>query len=335
MKIFITGVAGFLGSHLADKLLKLGFEVCGVDNLIGGELSNVNPKVRFNIADCNNLNAMIEYSQGCDIVFHAACTAHDGLSVFSPYHITYNTFQATISVLSAALKNNVKKFIYCSSMSRYGEQETCPYTEMMICAPNVPYGIAKYAAEKVIERLSNLYGMQYTIIVPHNIIGPRQKYDDPYRNVAAIMINRVLQNKPPIIYGDGSQKRCFSYVDDVIYCLVKVISQDNVNGEIINVGPDSEYVTINEMTRMILDITQSSLEPIYLPGRPLEVKFANCSADKARTLLEFEAKVCLYDGLSKMVKYILKKGTKEFDYNVAPLEIINELTPVTWRNKIF
>ena len=129
MKIFITGVAGFLGSHLADRMLEDGNEVIGVDSLVGGLKENVNNKVEFHQADCNNLEEMKKLMEGCDIVFHAACTTHDGFSLFSPYYITQNTFQITMSVLSAAVQNNVKKFIYCSSMARYGKQEKIPYTE--------------------------------------------------------------------------------------------------------------------------------------------------------------------------------------------------------------
>lgn len=99
MKVFITGVAGFMGSHLADRLIKNGDYVVGVDNLVGGDIANVNPKVEFYNEDCDNLEKMVEYMKGCDVVFHAACTAHDGFSLFSPYYITKNTFQITISVM--------------------------------------------------------------------------------------------------------------------------------------------------------------------------------------------------------------------------------------------
>lgn len=153
MKVFISGVAGFLGSHLADSLINQGVEVVGVDNLVGGQLKNVNSKVEFHQEDCGNLKKMNEYMKGCDVVFHAACTAHDGLSLFSPYYITHNTFGITMSVLSAAAQNKIKKFIYCSSMSRYGEQETLPFIEEMDCNPRVPYGVAKYAAELVIRQI--------------------------------------------------------------------------------------------------------------------------------------------------------------------------------------
>lgn len=210
MKVFITGVAGFMGSHLADRLIENGDYVVGVDNLVGGDIENVNPKVEFYNEDCDNLEKMVEYMKGCDVVFHAACTAHDGFSLFSPYYITKNTFQITMSVFSAAIQNKVSKFIYCSSMSRYGEQEVLPFTEDMICKPKVPYGAAKYAAELVVEQICTLNDVYFNIIVPHNIIGPRQCANDPFRNVAAIMINRMLQGKQPVIYGDGEQKRCFS-----------------------------------------------------------------------------------------------------------------------------
>jgi UDP-glucose 4-epimerase len=143
-KIFITGVAGFLGSHVADRMLELGYEVVGVDNLVGGFMENVNPKVTFYEADCNDLEAMKKYMKGCDVVFHAACTAHDGFSLFSPYYITKNTFENTMSVLSAAAYNKVNKFIYCSSMARYGKQPQLPYREDMECMPVTPYGVAKY-----------------------------------------------------------------------------------------------------------------------------------------------------------------------------------------------
>ena len=333
MKVFITGVAGFLGSHLADRLLDLGYDVVGVDNLDGGFLENVNPKVEFYKEDCDNLEMMKKYMKDCDVVFHAACTAPDGFSFFAPYYITRNTFQITMSILSAAIENNVSKFIYCSSMARYGTQPTIPYTEDMECFPVTPYAVGKYASELVIKQLCELNNIYYTIIVPHNIYGPRQNYTDPYRNVAAIMINKMLKGEQPIIYGDGEQKRCFSYIDDCINCIEKVITQDNLNGEIINIGPDEEFVTINELTREIADILEFDLNPIYVKDRPKEVKEATCSSDKARKMLGYKTKTPLRKGLEEMVKYIKEKGPKDFQYNYK-LEITNKNTPDTWKKKM-
>ena len=332
-KIFITGVAGFLGSHLADRMIELGYEVVGVDNLVGGFMENVNPKVKFYKEDCNNFEKMKEAMAGCDVVFHAACTAHDGFSLFVPHFVTQNTFGITMSVLSAAVSTKVKKFIYCSSMARYGKQPNIPYTEDMECMPVTPYGVAKYAAEQVIEQICTLNNVNYTILVPHNIIGPRQNYTDPYRNVAAIMINRMLQNKQPIIYGDGNQKRSFSFINDCIYCIEKTILQDNLNGEVINIGPDEEFVTINELAEEIAKNLEFDLKPIYVKDRPYEVKLAKCSSDKARRLLGYETKTSFEQGIKEMVDDIKLKGSKEFNYN-CPIEIENENTPNTWKDQI-
>ena len=334
MRIFITGVAGFLGSHLADRMIEKKIEVVGVDNLSGGFIENVNTDVEFHIADCMDIDKMKKYSKGCDVIFHAACTAHDGLSIFSPHYITQNTFQITMSVLSAALDNHVKRFIYCSSMARYGNKAETLYTEDMVCCPESPYGYAKLAAEKIIAQLASLNDMEYVIVVPHNIFGPRQNYTDPYRNVVAIMINRILQGKPPIIYGDGQQTRCFSYITDVIDCLVKIIELKNLNGEIINIGPDEEFITINRLSEMISSIAGVYYEPIYMPARPLEVHHAACSSNKARKLLGYKTKTTLIAALKEIYDFIRCCGMKEFNYNTAPIEIHNRKLPPAWGKKL-
>ena len=267
---------------MADRMLELGYSVVGVDNMVGGFMENVNKKVEFYEADCIDLEKMPELMKGCDVVFHGACTAHDGFSLFSPHYITQNTFQITMSVLTAAVRNRVKKFIYCSSMARYGKQEKIPYTEDMECLPVTPYGVAKYASEMVVKQICELNDIKYTIIVPHNIIGTKQNYTDPFRNVASIMINRMLQGKQPIIYGDGEQKRTFSFSEDCISCIEKIVENDNISGEVINIGPDEEFVTINHIAREIADILNFDLDPIYVKDRPNEVKLATCSSDKAR-----------------------------------------------------
>ena len=145
-RIFITGIAGFLGSHLADRMLDLGYEVVGNDNLIGGYRDNVPENVVFYEIDCCDNAAMAEIMKDCDVVIHAAATAHEGLSVFSPDFITKNIFQASVSTISAAIQNHVKRFVYCSSMARYGDL-VAPFTEDMQPKPVDPYGIAKAAGK--------------------------------------------------------------------------------------------------------------------------------------------------------------------------------------------
>ena len=332
MKIYITGIAGFLGSHLAKRLIDLGHEVSGNDSMIQGELDNLPKNINFHKIDCCNFDEMLRNLRGTDIVYHCAATAHEGLSVFSPNFITKNIYQASISVITASIVNKVKRFVFCSSMARYGNQKS-PFTEDMPTKPEDPYGIAKAAVEDTLKSLCDVHSMDYNIAVPHNIVGPNQKYDDPFRNVMSIFINRNLQNKPSIIYGDGKQKRCFSYIDDVIFCLEKLALEKKISREIINIGPDEETITINELAKLVANETGYNGQPIYVPGRPQEVKEAACSSDKARKLLDYKTKTSLKDSIKLTADYIRNKGIKNFDYNL-PVEIKTDKTPKTWTNKI-
>jgi len=333
MHIFITGIAGFLGSNLADFYLKKGYKVSGNDNLIGGEIQNVDPKVNFYQYDCENLNKNVKYFKDVDVVIHAAAFAHEGLSVFSPYLITRNVFSGSIAVFTAAIKQNVKRIVYCSSMARYGDIQQ-PFKETDIPNPVDPYGISKLSAEMVLKNLSETHGIEYNIAVPHNIIGPKQKYDDPFRNVAAIMINLMLQNRKPIIYGDGEQTRSFSDVNDCVFCIDKLATDKNIVSEIFNIGPDENYITINELFKKISNIIKFNKEPLYFKDRPNEIKYSNCSADKARKRLGYKTKFDVDTSLKNMFEFIKEKGPKRFIYNYD-IEINNEKTPETWSKKIF
>ena len=331
LKILITGEAGFLGSHLAEKLSNMKHKVVGIDNMIGGYKDNVPKNIEFHEIDCCDLKAVKNVMKGVNVVYHCAATAHEGLSVFSPYEITKNNYLASISIFTAAVNEKVKRIIFCSSMARYGDQKT-PFSENMKPKPVDPYAISKVAAEEVLANLCELNNIEWVIAVPHNIIGPRQKYDDPFRNVISIMINRMLQGKAPIIYGDGEQKRCFSYIDDCLSCMLPMLDQKNLNKQIINVGPDEEFVTINKVAEICTNLTGINLKPIFKKDRPREVKHALCSSDKARELLNYKTTTGLEEGIKKTYEYIKKRGTRPFDYNIE-LEIKNELTPDTWKNK--
>ena len=331
-KVFITGVAGFLGSHLAKKMSELGWTVSGNDNFSGSDHSNLQPFIKFYEADCCDLATMKAAMKGVDLLFHCAATAHEGLSVFSPTFITRNNYEASVATFTAAINANVKRVVFCSSMARYGDQEA-PFTELMQPAPVDPYGIAKVAAEETLKVLAKVHEFEWNIAVPHNIVGEGQKYDDPYRNVMSIMLNRNLQGLPSVIYGDGLQSRCFSYIDDCIECLVRMGIEPTINGEIINIGPDEEVITINELANLCANETGLNSRPIYhYSGRPQEVKHASCSSDKARALLDYQTKTTVAEAVKKTADYIRKSGAKKFTYHI-PLEIINEKTPQTWTEK--
>ena len=334
MHIFITGIAGFLGSNLAEYYLKKNFTVSGCDNLIGGSLDNIDQnKINFFKADCEDFSTMKKIIKGADVLCHADAYAHEGLSSFSPVLISNNNVTGSVSVFTAAIINKVKRIVYCSSMARYGRIKI-PFKEDDELRPVDPYGVSKVAAENILKILSDTHNVEYNIAVPHNIIGPRQKYNDPYRNVVSIMINLMLQKRNPIIYGDGNQKRTFSDIDDCVYCLDKLLTDPKIVSQVINIGPDEEYISINELYRLLSNKLKFNLEPKYLEDRPNEVKEATCSADKARKLLGYKTGVSLDKSLDKMIDYISKKGPKSFEYNY-PLEINNEMTPLAWKERLF
>ena len=334
MHIFITGIAGFLGSNLAEYYLNKGFKVSGCDNLVGGSLDNLNIKnINFFKSNCEDLEEMKKIMKGVDVVCHAAAYAHEGLSSCSPVLISNNNVTGSVSVFTAAIHNNVRRIVFCSSMARYG-QIRVPFKEDDDLKPVDPYGVSKVAAENILKILSKTYKFEYNIAVPHNIIGPKQKYNDPYRNVVSIMVNLMLQNRNPIIYGDGNQKRTFSDIDDCVYCLDKLITDPKIVSEVVNIGPDEEYITINDLYHLLSNKLQFNLAPIYLKDRPNEVKEATCSSDKARKILGYKTKVKLSESLDKLINYIQKIGPKKFEY-IYPLEIDNEKTPLSWKEKLF
>lgn len=329
MRIFVTGAAGFLGSHLAGAFINHGHSVVGCDNLIGGDLENLPEGITFERADCCDVSAMKQLAAGADLIYHCAAIAPEGYSVFAPAIIAQHVYQNTAAVLAAAANERVKRFVFCSSMARYG-QGNPPFREDHLPAPETPYSIAKVAAEQLCRNLAETHGFEYVIAVPHNIIGPKQKYDDPYRNVAAIMINRMLQGLQPIIYGDGEQMRSFSFVQDCVDPLVRMAERDGLHGEVINIGPDEEPVTINQLAEILAEMLDFDLDPIYLPERTREVRIATCSSSKARRLLGYRTTVSLRAGLASMIEWIREHGTKPFQHYL-PIEIDSPLLPSTWR----
>jgi len=335
MRVFITGVAGFLGSHLADAFLARGDQVAGCDNFIGGEMENVPRGVDFYSGDCNDFDRLKKAMRAVDVVYHCAVTAHEGLSVFSPHENARNGYAASAGVFSAACSVGVKRIVFCSSMARYGALDTLPFTEDMLPNPVDPYGVGKYAAELMLKSLCETHGVEWAVAVPHNIYGPRQCYRDPFRNVVSIFANLMLQGRRPYIYGDGMQQRCFSFFSDAVDPLVKMATMPEVVGETINIGPDGEVVTVLGVAEMVSKLIGVEFNPIFKPGRPREVRFAHCSADKARRLLGYDSKVSLHNGLEQTVEWIRDRGARPFSYHMLSIEIESEKLPETWNKRLF
>lgn len=332
-KILITGAAGFMGSHLCDYLCNNN-DVIGVDDFSCGFKHNLSGNYEFEKVDLKNfeaINLLIKKFKP-DLVYHLAAWAHEGLSQFCPKLITENNYNAYLNVLTACVKYDVQKIVCCSSMSVYGNQES-PFTEDMNRKPDDVYAIAKVAMEQLTEIFSVVYGIKYCICRPHNCYGPRQNMSDPYRNVIAIFINRLLQNKNFFIYGDGNQKRSFSYIDDVIPYLAKTGLLEECNSHIINLGPKEE-TTINELADLLLQLfDKNEFKPKYLPQRPQEVKNAWCDSKKAEDLLKYRTSTTLKEGLIKMIEWAKGIGFSEPKY-LDSLEIEKGDVPLTWKNKL-
>ena len=288
--------------------------------------------VEFYELDLDDLEAISPVFVGADLVIHAACTAYEGLSVFSPALVVRNTVQISVNAMTASIRANVSKFVFMSSMARYGDNLGDVFDESLIPKPQDPYGIAKLAAEQLLTNLAEIHGVDLVILVPHNIVGARQKFDDPFRNVASIMTNRMLQGKQPIVYGDGSQQRCFSFIQDVIAPIMQACDSDEAVGEVINIGPDESPITILNLAERLAEIIGFQLSPIFMPGRPQEVPIALCSSDKARQLLGYKTTVSLDQGLEDLVEWI-RPRVKDFEYHL-PIEIDSDLTPKTWTQRL-
>jgi len=332
MRVFITGVGGLLGSTLARYLILQGDEVGGIDNMIGGVDGNVPEKVEFTNGDITDVELMKEITKGYEVIFHAAALPYEGLSVFSPAIVTESIVFGTVSVASAAIHNNVRLFINCSSMARYGDQEP-PFTEDMPTNPVDPYGLAKVQAEQHLELLRQIHGLNYVTVVPHNVIGVGQRYYDPFRNVVGIMINRCFQGKPLVIYGDGEQKRSFSNVYDCILAIHKIMeSNRDICGQVYNIGPDDNEISIKQLAYKVGHHCQKYPSLEHYPDRPQEVKNAFCSSNKIRKEFNYNAKITMDQTIQEMADWI-RPRVKDFEYHLE-LEFITDKTPKTWTDKL-
>lgn len=337
-KILITGSAGFMGSHLYDYLSKRGHKVYGADDLSGGFLRNVSHKKFFTKLDLRDRKKTAAYIQRLrpGIIFHLAADATEGRSQFTPFSAVDRNFVAYTNLLIPAIKHGLKKIILTSSMAVYGGQQV-PFEEKMIPRPEDIYGISKVAMEEMTKVLANVYGFKYIIVRPHNVYGPRQNMSDPYRNVVKIFINSLIRGKNFYIYGDGKQKRAFSYIDDVTKALANAAFKKECEKKIINIGSDI-VVTVNDLAKIILEeffgkkIPKKFL-PEYLPLRPQEVKYAYSDHKLAKKLIGFKEKTGLREGIKNTITHAKSFGPQEFVY-LTEMDLEHSLIPKTWTAKL-
>lgn len=324
MKVLVTGGAGFIGSHLVDKLLAEGHQVRVIDDYSGGNRRNI-PKYVLPIygVDCRDIDSVDrEFNEfKPDIVYHLAANAAENKAQFSPIDITSRNYDAFIKVLTPFIKYGGKRFVFTSSIAVYGALQT-PFKETDKPEPEDLYGITKLAAEQTLKVMSQVHEFEYVIARPHNVYGPRQNMRDPYRNVVTIWMNAWMQHKPYYIYGDGEQKRCFSYIEDVIEALYNCGFSD-VSGKTFNIGADQAY-TLNELAK----IMPIPYQPTYLPQRPQEVKYAIADHTQAIKYLNYKDRMSLKNGILKTWLWANQQGPQDPIY--TELEIPSKKTPSNW-----
>jgi len=330
--ILVTGGAGFMGSHLVDQLIREGHDVTVVDNLSGGSLSNVNRNAHFIRGDLQDAKVCRKAVSGVDMVYHLAAHAAEGQSIFCPVYNAKSNYIGFLQLIEAAINSGVKMFVHTSSMSVYGRQEKMPMREEQHYNPKDPYAVGKAAIEQILPIYYDVFGLNYSILIPHNVYGERQNLQDPYRNAIAIFMNRVAAGKPPIIFGDGTQTRAFTYVRDCTPYIAKAGFAREAFGERINIGSE-EVVTLNEVARIVLEeMARTDLKPIYAPPRPSEVKHSYCSSEKARRILDYKTTTPLKVGIHNMAEWVKKQGPQKFRY-WKNLEITKK-APEVWTKRM-
>jgi len=328
MKSLVTGGAGFIGSHVARHCLALGHDVVVLDDLSGGFPDQVPPDAVFiqgSVTDSDLIQRLFaEHEFG--YVYHLAAYAAEGLSHFIRRFNYTNNLIGSANLINASIKNRVRCFVFTSSIAVYGSNQL-PMREDLIPQPEDPYGIAKYAVELDLRAAHSLFGLNYIIFRPHNVYGENQNLGDRYRNVIGIFMNQVMQGKLMTVFGDGSQTRAFSYIDDVAPHIANSVNVRDAYGEVINIGADEPY-TINYLAEVVARAFGEKPRIQYLPARN-EVVHAYSDHTKAKQLFGQHATVSLEEGVARMAEWARRVGARQ-SQRFDDIEVRLNLPP-SWR----
>ena len=304
-KVLVTGGAGFIGSHLIDKLLHEGFEVIALDDFSSGKIENLRhhsgaSSFRLIRGDIRNMGDVKKAVEDADAVFHLAAIVSVPLSVKNPSLVDDVNVRGTLNLLEASLDADVKRFVYASSCAVYGETSDLPIDERHPTAPLSPYAASKLAAEHHCRAFQKDYGLETVCFRYFNAYGLRQK-KGPYSGVITRFINRIKQEKPPVIYGDGSQTRDFVHVDDVAEASELALHRREAVGEVFNIGT-GKATTINQLTQILTKLMgKPELKPVYTNPRPGDIKHSRANITKAQTVLGYTPKISLEQGLRALL----------------------------------
>jgi UDP-glucose 4-epimerase len=315
MKSLVTGGAGFIGSHVARHCLALGHEVVVLDDLSGGFLDQVPPGATFvqgSVTDAGLIQGIFA-EHSFDYVYHLAAYAAEGLSHFIRRFNYTNNLIGSVNLINESVKGAVRCFVFTSSIAVYGTNQL-PMHEDLTPQPEDPYGVAKYAVELDLRAAHEMFGLDSIIFRPHNVYGENQNIGDRYRNVIGIFMNQVMQGQPMTIFGDGTQTRAFSYIDDVAPHIADSVNVPDAYGEVINIGADQPY-SVNYLAQVVAEAFGQEPRIQHLPARS-EVLHAYSDHAKAGRLFGQGATVSLEQGVGRMAKWARQAGVRksqEFD----------------------
>ncbi len=326
--ILVTGGAGFIGAHVCEALLRQGNAVWALDDLSGGFEENVPSGATFvkgSILDTDLLKTLFE-KHSFEYVFHLAAYAAEGLSHFIKRFNYENNLLGSVNLINLSVLHKVKCFVFTSSIAVYGKNQL-PMVEDLIPQPEDPYGIAKYAVEQDLKVTHEMFGLDYIIFRPHNVYGEKQNIGDKYRNVVGIFMNQIMQGQPMTIFGDGSQKRAFSYVDDVAPVIARSIKEPKAYNQVFNIGADEPY-SVNALAEAVAKAFNVKSSIKHLEQRN-EVQEAYSDHEKARLVLGAKPSISLEAGLQKMAVWAQKHGARK-SQEFKNIEVSIKLPP-SWK----
>lgn len=328
-RVLVTGGAGFIGSHVAERLVRRGYPVTVLDDLSGGFRDNVPAGATFvegSIVDVALVNDLFARG-GFEFVYHLAAYAAEGLSHFIKRFNYTNNVIGSVNLINASVNHRVRLFVFASSIAVYGTPPQPLVTEETPPAPEDSYGIAKYAVEQELRACRAVFGLDSVIFRPHNVFGPRQNTGDKYRNVVGIFMNQILQGQPMTVFGDGTQTRAFSYIDDVAPVMARAIDVPEAWNETFNIGADQPHA-VNQLAARVAASMGVTPDIRHLPARH-EVQHVHASHDKLRRVFGEQRLTSLESGLAEMADWVRSHGaraSRPFD----DLEILRNLPP-SWQ----
>jgi len=311
MRALVTGAAGFIGSHVAEHCLELDLEVVATDDLSGGFRENVPDGARWvqgDLTDAPFVASLWEDHGQFDFVYHLGAYAAEGLSHFIRAFNYRTNLEASMHLVNQAVLHGAKRFVFTSSIAVYGAHQL-PMTEDLTPEPEDPYGISKYAVELDLAAAQRMFGLEFTVFRPHNVYGERQNVSDRYRNVVGIFMNSILRGEAMPVFGDGSQTRAFSYIDDVAPAIARSPLVPATANETYNVGADTP-VSVLELAKVIADAMEAPCETVHLPSRN-EVVHAFSDHAKVRRDLGLGEATELRIGIERMAEWVRELGPRE------------------------